>query len=308
MGIPPQRSHGSRGRSTIPAPADRQRSGQPHAGPAAHAHERATVAEADADAARKAGAAHSRRRSAHGQAPAPARLRTASNREAGAARLAKSGRTPVSATARAPTLGTSARPARLARRKARPLPASATAQAANPSTSTRPVQLARRKARALPASTARGKPQHEHAPDSARMAQSGARRSAPQRRQQTSAQARPMRLAWHKRHTPVRATAQAANLDTSTQPGSRHGSLGPKRAHSQPAPQPRRQTSAPARLSPQGGCPPHRMQRARPRSAQPSRRGSARYFRSARMIATKPTTAAIPSSTGVTRFSTDCPA
>lgn len=32
------------------------------------------------------------------------------------------------------------------------------------------------------------------------------------------------------------------------------------------------------------------------------------YFRSARMIATRPTTAAIPSTTGARRFNTDCPA
>ncbi|GAB3157016.1 hypothetical protein GCM10027258_64630 [Amycolatopsis stemonae] len=48
-------------------------------------------------------------------------------------------------------------------------------------------------------------------------------------------------------------------------------------------------------------------QREQPHVAKPTPRGEA-YFRSARMIATKPTTAAMPTSTGTSRFTTDSPA
>ncbi len=50
--------------------------------------------------------------------------------------------------------------------------------------------------------------------------------------------------------------------------------------------------------------PEHRRPTSKSRTAQ----NRPHYLRSARMIATSPTTAAIATSTGASRFSTDCPA
>ena len=56
--------------------------------------------------------------------------------------------------------------------------------------------------------------------------------------------------------------------------------------------------------TPTSADPEHRRPTSKCRAAH----NRPRYLRSARMIATSPTTAAIATSTGASRFSTDCPA